>query len=144
MIGTVPDDLGLDNVRADSAGGVRLALEHLREQGRRRVGFVNGPADTVPGSARLRAFEAGRRDLGLDPDPALLVEAGDFTLAEGRKAARDPARPATPPDAVLGGNDLLAIGHRCRCWPSAGCRVPEDVAVVGMDDTELADVTPRR
>src|SRR5918997_38405 len=47
VIGTVPKEVGVDNVRANSAGGVRLALEHLYAGGRRRIAFVNGPVDTV-------------------------------------------------------------------------------------------------
>jgi LacI family transcriptional regulator len=139
VVGTVPAALEVDNVRANSAAGVRLALTHLAEQGCRRVGFVNGPRDTVPGSARARAFERNVRALGLDPDPALRVEAGDFTLAEGRKAATT-LLDRTVPDAVLGANDLLAIATM-HLVTERGLRVPHDVAVVGMDDTELADVT---
>lgn len=139
VIGTIPKELQIDNVRANSAGGVRIALEHLHADGRHRIGFVNGPSDTVPGSARLRAFERTGRALGLDPDEALRVEAGDFTLAEGRKAAeRLLAR--SVPDAILGGNDLLAIACM-EVLAERGLRVPTDVAVVGMDDTELAGVT---
>jgi LacI family transcriptional regulator len=139
VIGTVPKEVGVDNVRANSAGGVRLALEHLHGQGLRRVGFVNGPGDTVPGSARRKAFERTARALDLDPDPALRVEAEDFTLAAGRAAAEgllDHSRP----EAVLGGNDLLAIATM-QVLTERGHRIPDDVAVVGMDDTELAGVT---
>ncbi len=139
VIGTVPKDVGVDNVRANSAGGVRLALEHLHEQGHRRIAFVNGPADTVPGSARLRAFERTARVLGLDPDEALRVKAGDFTLAEGRKAAES-LLDRTTPDAVLGGSDLLAIATM-QVLAERDLRIPDDVAVVGVDDTELAGVT---
>jgi LacI family transcriptional regulator len=139
VIGTVPPDVGIDNVRANSAGGVRLALEHLHQQGCRRVAFVNGPADTVPGSARLRAYQRTVRALGLDASDELRVDAGDFTLAEGRKAAQT-LLDRTVPDAVLGGNDLLAIGTM-QVLAERGLRIPEDVAVVGMDDTELAGVT---
>lgn len=139
VIGTVPKDVPIDNVRANSAGGVRLALEHLYDQGCRRIAFVNGPRDTVPGSARLRAFERTARSLGLDPSSDLRVEAGDFTLVEGHKAALT-LLDATVPDAVLGGNDLLAIATM-QVLAERGLSVPEDVAVVGMDDTELADVT---
>jgi LacI family transcriptional regulator len=139
VIGTVPDDLAVDNVRANSAGGVRLALEHLHAQGHRRVAFVNGPRDTVPGSARLRAYQELVAELGLDDDPELRVEAGDFTLPEGRKAAVT-LLDRTRPDAVLGGNDLLAIATM-QVLAERGLRVPDDVAVVGMDDTELAGVT---
>lgn len=139
VIGTVPMQVGVDNVRANSAGGVRLALKHLHEQGCRRIAFVNGPADTVPGSARKAAFEQTATSLGLDPSQDLRIEAGDFTLAEGRKAA-ETLLDRTVPDAVLSGNDLLAIATM-QAATERGLRIPEDVAVVGMDDTELADVT---
>lgn len=139
VIGTLPKDLGIDNVRANSAGGVRMALEHLHDHGCRRIAFVNGPADTVPGSARGKAFARTVRALQLDPDDALRVEAGDFTLAEGRVAAEQ-LLDRTVPDAVLGGNDLLAIAAM-QVLRERGLRIPQDVAVVGMDDTELAGVT---
>ncbi|MFC4782872.1 LacI family DNA-binding transcriptional regulator [Nocardioides sp. MAHUQ-72] len=139
VIGTVPTDLAIDNVRANSAGGVRMALEHLHDQGCRRIAFVNGPRDTVPGAARRKAFERTAKTLGLDPSEELRVEAGDFTLAEGRKAA-ETLLDRTTPDAVLGGNDLLAIATM-QVLAERGLRIPEDVAVVGMDDTELAGVT---
>lgn len=139
VIGTVPKEVGVDNVRANSAGGVRLALEHVHEQGHRRIGFVNGPGDTVPGSARRKAFERTAKALGLDPDPGLRVEADDFTLAAGRTAALE-LLAGTAPDAVLGGNDLLAIATM-QVLTEHGLRIPRDVAVVGMDDTELAGVT---
>ncbi|PVG84077.1 LacI family transcriptional regulator [Nocardioides gansuensis] len=139
VIGTIPRSVPLDNVRANSAGGVRLALEHLHARGRRRIAFLNGPSDTVPGSARRRAFERTARTLGLDPAPELRIEAGDFTLGEGRKAA-EILLERTLPDAVLGGNDLLAIATM-QVLTERGLRIPDDVAVVGMDDTELAGVT---
>lgn len=139
VIGTVPDDVAIDNVRANSAVGVRLALEHLHDQGCRRIAFLNGPRDTIPGSARLRAFERTVQALDLDRDPDLRIEAGDFTLAEGRKAA-ETLLDRTEPDAVLGGNDLLAIATM-QVLDERDLRIPRDVAVVGMDDTELAGVT---
>lgn len=139
VVGSLPPDVEVDNVRADSPRGVRLALEHLHASGRRRVGFVNGPADTVPGSARARGFERTARRLGLDPDPALRVTAADFTFAAGREAATELFDRADP-DAVLGANDLLAVAvlHELA---RRGIPVPSRVAVVGMDDTELAALT---
>lgn len=139
VIGTLPKDLGIDNVRANSAGGVRMALEHLHDQGCRRIAFINGPGDTVPGSARGKAFARTVRALQLDPDDDLRVEAADFTLAAG-KAAAERLLDRTVPDAVLGGNDLLAIATM-QVLRERGLRIPQDVAVVGMDDTEFARVT---
>lgn len=139
VIGTVPPETGVDSVRANSADGVRMVLEHLFAQGHRSVGFVNGPADTVPGSSRRKAFELTARALGLDDDPDLRVEAGDFTFAEGRKAA---ARllDRRVPDALLGGNDLLAVAAM-QLLAERNMQIPEDVAVAGIDDTDLAAMT---
>ena len=89
VIGTVPTDLRVDNVRANSSGGVRLALEHLHAGGRRRIAFVNGPVDTVPGSARRRAFERTARALDLPDDPPL--RAGSRRL-HARRRPRPPHR----------------------------------------------------
>lgn len=139
VVGTLPADVPIDNVRADSPRGVGLALRHLYDGGRRRIGFVNGPADTVPGSARAQGFARAVRRLGLDPDPALRVEAADFTFAAGQDAAHELFDRARP-DAVLAANDLLAVGT-LDVLRSRGLRVPDDVAVVGMDDTELASMS---
>ena len=139
VAGNVPAAAGVDTVRANSPKGIALAVEHLRARGRRRLGFVNGPADTVPGAARAKGFaEATRGRRGVR-----VVEAGDFTFAAGRKAAAellDSGREQTMPDAILCANDLLAVGllHELN---ERGLRVPDDVAVVGMDDSELAELT---
>lgn len=136
VVGSLPAGLPLDNVRADSPRGVRLALEHLHAGGRRRIALVNGPSDTVPGVARSRGFARAARRLGLDPNPALRIEAEDFTFSAGRDAAAE-LLDRVRPDAVFGANDLLAIGvlHELA---ARGVQVPGDVAVVGMDDSELA------
>lgn len=139
VIGRVPTNVPVDNVRADSAGGVRLALEHLSETGRRRIAFVNGPADTVPGSARARAFSQVCRRLGLPDDPVLRAEAADFTVEAGREVVDD-LLDRSRPDAVLGGNDLLAVATM-QALRERGLSIPGDVAVVGLDDTALSLVT---
>src|SRR5690606_1941428 len=105
VIGRIPPDVPVDNVRANSAGGVRMALEHLHAIGRRRIAFLNGPADTVPGAARAQAFDRVCRRLGLPR--GLRVEAADFTIEAGLEAGD--ALVDLRPDAVLGGNDLLAV-----------------------------------
>ena len=137
VIGQLGADAPVDNVRTDSRHGVRLAVDHLVGIGRRRIGFLNGPLDTVPGTARAAGFSAARaaHRLAADPD---LIEVGDFQYAAGRAAAvRLLAR--ARPDALLCANDLIAAGA-LHAVLAAGLRVPEDVALVGMDDTELAQM----
>ncbi|WP_314172802.1 LacI family DNA-binding transcriptional regulator [Streptomyces winkii] len=154
VIGSLPDDAPVDSVRADSVTGAELAVRHLVSTGRRRIAFVNGPADTVPGSNRLRGYRRALHGCGLDADPGLVVTT-EFTVEAGARALHRlldtwPDRPdgaqgerpergsAAGPgvDAVFCANDQLALGA-AQALHSRGLRIPEDVAVVGMDDTVL-------
>ena len=145
VVGTLPEDLPpgpvpIDNVRADSHTGVALAIQHLVATGRRRIGFLNGPLDTVPGRARQTGYADALVAAGLNYDEAL-VEPADFHYAAGRDAAeRLLARVGDQLDAILAANDLIAVGA-LHALLAAGRRVPEDVALVGMDDTELAEMS---
>lgn len=141
VIGTVPDDLDVDSVRADSVRGVGLAVAHLATQGRIRVAFLNGSLDTVPGTARLAGYLAAMEQRGLPTSGDLQVEAADFTYRAGLEATAVLLDQASP-DALICANDLLAVGAM-RVLTDRGLRVPEDVALVGMDNTDVAElVTP--
>lgn len=136
VLGRMPDEVDVDVVRPDSARGVRLAVDHLVGMGRSRLAFLNGPSDTTPGEVRLRGFvDAIARHPRVTGE---VVEADDFTMAAGREAICDltRARPL-PVDAVVAANDLLAVGAM-HCAAEHGVTIPEDLAVVGMDDTALA------
>ncbi|MFC6159398.1 LacI family DNA-binding transcriptional regulator [Kribbella jiaozuonensis] len=134
VAGNVPAKAGVDTVRANSPKGMLLAVDHLVAQGRTRIAFLNGPADTVPGAARSKGFTEALK--AHDLEPAALAEATDFTFAAGRATA--PELLGGGFDAVICANDLLAVGlmHELA---AAGLEVPKDVAVVGMDDSELAE-----
>ncbi|GAA0914242.1 LacI family DNA-binding transcriptional regulator [Nonomuraea longicatena] len=136
IIGSVPDGTRVDNVRADSRTGVRLALDHLHQLGRRRIGLVNGPLDTVPGASRGAAYAEALGALGLPYDEDL-VEIGDFYRQEGARAAAALLTRRPDVDALMCANDLIALGA-VDVLRASGRRVPADVAVVGMDDTDLA------
>ncbi|HEU4947520.1 MAG TPA: LacI family DNA-binding transcriptional regulator [Kribbella sp.] len=137
VAGNVPAKAGVDTVRANSPKGVAMAVEHLLATGRERIAFVNGPVDTVPGTARAKGFAEAIKRYGLTA--AGTAEATDFTFAAGRAAGRELFRTSRP-DAVICANDLIAVGvmHELAGY---GLTVPEDVAVVGMDDSELAELS---
>lgn len=136
IIGSVPEGTPVDNVRADSRTGVRLALDHLHALGRRRIALVNGPLDTVPGAARGAAYREALGDLGLPYDEDL-VRIGDFYRADGARAVAGLLAARPDIDALMCANDLIALGA-LDVLRALGRRVPQDVAVVGMDDTDLA------
>ena len=138
VAGNVPSSAGVDTIRANSPKGMLLAVDHLVSKGRRRIAFVNGPVDTVPGAARAKGFTEAMKAKKLRP--VAEVEATDFTFAAGREAGRELLSGAggSSFDAVIAANDLLAVGlmHELA---ADGLVVPKDVAVVGMDDSELAE-----
>nr|WP_273482776.1 substrate-binding domain-containing protein [Kribbella italica] len=138
VAGNVPAKAGVDTVRANSPKGILLAVEHLLTTHRHKVAFINGPVDTVPGTARAKGFTDAMKANSLQP--VAQVEAEDFTFAAGRKAGGELLDHSTDLDAVIAANDLLAVGvmHELA---ARGLRVPDDVAVIGMDDSELAEQT---
>jgi LacI family transcriptional regulator len=135
VAGNVPAKAGVDTVRANSPKGIMLAVEHLIAKDRRQIAFVNGPADTVPGTARAKGFADAMKEFKLQS--AGEIEAADFTFAAGRDAGKKLFKKSRP-NAVICANDLLAVGvmHELASYNLA---VPKDVAVVGMDDSELAE-----
>jgi DNA-binding LacI/PurR family transcriptional regulator len=124
-------------VDADNRGGARAAVAHLAERGRRRIATITGPLDMGVGLDRLDGYRDGLAAAGLAADPGLVV-AGDFTEEAGAAAtARLLARPGPPVDAIFAASDLMAAGA-LGALGAAGRRVPEDVAVVGFEDSAVA------
>jgi LacI family transcriptional regulator len=129
----------VDTVRANSRRGAAEAVRHLRASGRRRIAFVNGPRGTVPATSRRLGYLDGLRSAGIRRDDSLIEDADDFTMEPGRQAAERLLTRVTP-DAIFCANDLLAIGALAGLR-GAGLSVPDDVAVVGMDNTYLCELT---
>lgn len=142
VVGSIPQDLEIDSVRANSAAGIAMAVEHLRAAGRRRIWFINGPRETTPGMARHAGFMAAMGATSATAVGQQLIDAEDFTVDAARKAlgrtlAHTP-RGERPFDALIAANDLLAIGAT-HALLDAGLHIGSDVALVGMDDTYLAE-----
>lgn len=124
-------------VAIDNAGGIRLALDHLLEHGHRNIAFVagntGGGGDSVE---RLRAYKEGLHAAGIPLDPRL-VAYGDLCYSGGVEAMRSILAAGVPFSAVLASNDQSCLGALA-VLRSAGLRVPEDVAVIGFDDSQEA------
>lgn len=135
-VGWVGDDPPVDSVLTDASTGIALAVRHLFESGKRRVAFLNGPLDTVPGQERLRGYRTGLDGAGLAYDGSLVVT-GDFYRADGAAMARQVLASTPDVDALVCANDMIAIGA-LDVLRDRGIPVPQRIAVVGMDDTDLA------
>jgi LacI family transcriptional regulator len=139
VIGNPTNGAKVDTVRANSRVGASEAVRHLYANGRRRIALVNGPEHTAPGTARKLGYLEALRVSGLARDEELIEVADDFMFEPGREAVeRLLAR--TTPDAIFCANDLLALGA-LSALRAASLGVPSDVALVGMDNTNLSLVT---
>lgn len=117
----------------DNVGGARRAAQYLKERGRTRVGTITGPQDMSAGVDRLEGFAKG---LGRDFRKGR-VEFGDFTTGSGEVAAQRLLERHPDIDGLFVASDLMALGA-LSTLRRAGRRVPDDIAVVGYDDIELA------
>lgn len=128
---------GLTYVDVDNVGGGQLATERLIRTGHTRIATIAGPPDMTAGADRLTGYHRALAGAGLR---AGQVAFGKFTRESGEHAMTDLLDAAPELDAVFAANDMMAIGA-LRVLRLAGRRVPEDVAVVGYDDIELAKHT---
>lgn len=125
--------VNISYVDVDQRAGVRLAVDRLAGLGRRCLATVTGPLDMPAAQDRLAAFEEATRAHGLEP---IHVE-GDFTRGGGERAAKRLLTERPGVEGIFVANDLMADGV-LRVLQEAGRRVPQDVAVIGFDDSTAA------
>lgn len=124
----------LDFVMGDDALGGRLAVQHLLDLGHERIFHVDGGAG-AGGPVRRRAYLDTMREAGHGAKAA--VVAGEFTEEAGVAAAQQLLERSNLPTAVFAANDMIAAGM-LHCFEESGVEVPEDVSIVGYDNTLLA------
>ena len=133
-------DVPVATVDVDNVAGARTAVEHLIGTGRRRLGTVTGPQDMTAAVDRLTGFRQAMAAAGL-PDDA--VADGDFTAEGGEQAARELLDRHPDLDGIFVASDLMAT-EVLRVLVQSGRRVPDDVGVVGYDDSSVATMTVPR
>jgi DNA-binding LacI/PurR family transcriptional regulator len=125
---------GVTSTAVDSRLAGRMATEHLLELGHRRIAHIDG--GTNPGCAsRRRGYTDAMHAAGLSE--SVQVVAGDGTEAGGMAATRTLLAAPEPPTAVFAANDLSALGVLAVAR-ERGVRVPDQLSVVGFDNTPLS------
>jgi phosphoserine phosphatase RsbU/P len=128
---------GVPTVTVDSTQGLSILVEHLIDVHRyRRIGFIRGPDVSAEANERFRVYREALERHGIKVDPAL-VAPGDFKEQAGRAAAEQWLASGRLPEAIVAANDEMAVGV-LQVLDDRGVRVPDDVAVVGFDDTDIA------
>lgn len=126
--------LPLDNLYVDNAAAARDAVAYLIGRGHRRIAMIAGRGG--PRQPRVLGYRRALDEHQIPFDPALLSET-EFVEGGGYEAMRELLRCRPRPTAVFAANDLLAMGALV-ALAEGGLRVPDDVAVVGFDDIQVA------
>lgn len=122
-------------VLADDFRGGALAAEHLISLGHQRIAQITGPAQVAAFVERSRGIRSGLLEAGITAESPS-AEAVSGTVEEGRSAAERLLRVTRGVTAIFAHNDLLAIGA-IAALREAGLRCPDDVSVLGYNDTPL-------
>ncbi len=126
-------------VAAANMAGAIEATEHLLELGHRRIGLIKGIPGFVATEDRTSGYRAALSAAGIRPDPALETY-GEFRTIEGRDAAARLLELPDRPTAIFACNDEMAVAVLQEAR-ARGIRVPEDLSVVGFDDTMVAQIS---
>lgn len=129
--------VGVDNVK-----GASKAVEHLIDQGHKKIAFINGHENAQVSFERLDGYYLAliKHDLLIDKS---LIAVGDFTYEGGKQAAINLINKNKEITAIFCASDLMACGAM-NGISEMGLRIPEDIAIVGFDDINICDlVTPK-
>jgi LacI family transcriptional regulator len=130
-------DPNLNVVSVDNQAGARMAVSHLVDQGCRKIGLITGPLDWWESQSRLAGWQRTLQEKGLDTDPSLVVE-GNWRADSGRSCAEILLNRYPDLEAVFACNDSMALGVIYTA-NSRGLSIPEDLLLVGFDNTPEAD-----
>lgn len=123
-------------VISDNMEGIAKAVRHLHSLGRRRIATITGIMQTRPAIDRLFGYRSELSNLGLEERPEYVVE-GDYYHGSGYEKTKELLALPEPPDSIVAASDMMAVGA-IKAIEEAGLRVPDDIAVVGYDDSPFA------
>lgn len=116
--------------------GAAEAARHIAALGHTRIAHIHGPDSFLSAAERLRGFRVGLAEYGLKIDPQYLLKGG-YTFESGLQCGEQLLALPARPTAVFAGNDEMAVGVY-QAARRAGLRIPEDLSIVGYDDSPIA------
>jgi LacI family transcriptional regulator len=132
----VEEDLVIDMIFVDNVAMAKTAVSYLIEKGHTRIGMIAGLEDTPPRQNRIRGFCEALKEHNLPLDE-VLIQDGDFTETGGYLGMKKLLSLKPRPSAVFAANDLMALGAMLAIR-EAKLRIPDDIALVGLDDIPTA------
>ncbi|MGB2956128.1 MAG: LacI family DNA-binding transcriptional regulator [Anaerolineales bacterium] len=130
------EDLNIDRIYVNNVAMVKESVSYLIEKGHTRIGMIAGSEGTPPRQDRIRGFCEALNEHQLPLDD-ILIQGGDFTESGGYQSMKELLKLSPLPTAVFAANDLMALGAMLAIR-EANLRIPEDIALVGLDDIPAA------
>jgi len=134
--GQAREGTDIDSVALDDEAAARVATEHLIALGHHRIAMITGPLIEDCTRERIIGYQSALMSAGLHVDAEMTV-AGDWSASSGHTAFAQLFDRAAPPTAIFAQNDRMALGA-LRAARDRGLAVPDQIAVIGIDDMPLA------
>lgn len=131
--------LAVNWVMADIIDGMEQAVAHLVARGRRKIGLVNSSSMTKTSDEKLKGLRLALHEYGLPFCPEQVIGSRDYDLEAGYRQTLELLDRAEL-DAIIYGHDVMATGG-LHALKERGCKIPDDIAVVGFLDYQIARFT---
>lgn len=133
----------ISNVLIDNHQGASLAVEHLIQNGHRKIAFIGGEVNHPSIGERLRGYEETMHEHNLSTDDLIFCDEPYTSVENGYAATSCLFKKGTPFTAIIASNDTVATGAM-RCIREKNLNIPQDVSIIGFDDIEVClQVEPR-
>lgn len=131
------DDMNNVNITIDDSVAAKEATNHLISLGHRRIGFIRGYEDHGATHKRFKGYSDALQEAGIELDPSI-VKPGIFSFESGMNAGLELLSMDNRPTAIFAANDDMAAGVIVAAYRN-NIKVPEEISVIGFDDSELAE-----
>ncbi|WP_133058922.1 MULTISPECIES: LacI family DNA-binding transcriptional regulator [unclassified Nocardioides] len=133
-----PHRLSYPSIGADDRGAIQAAVLHLVAGGRRRIACLGGQPGWLIHQERLAGYRAGLEESGITYDESLVMPS-DLSIDGGQQAVESALRAGLSFDAIMSFSDYAALGAM-RALKEAGLTIPDQVAIMGCDDSPLSQM----
>lgn len=142
LLGEAAIPLTVDHVMIDNIEAAKQATKHLLDLGCKRIAFLGDVEGDLGGATvrRLAGFQAALGEAGIMEDQSLVFRVDSFSAPAAKKSVIDAVRAGVVMDGILCRDDRFAVGA-LQALRELGLRSPEDVKVIGWDDSELAQTS---
>jgi len=138
LLNKIPGVADYSSIEVDNVKGGYLATKHLIEAGYRKIAFIGGSEGSTSNKEREEGYKLALSKYKIEIDEALILKGG-FKSKDGYDNMQQLINSGNVPDAVFGGNDIIALGV-LHCVQENDLRVPEDIGIIGFDDIPYASL----